>query len=102
MKRTRNGGEDCTKGLQALEKTAGFVTIDPASEMHLKAATHDIDGEAVSFPDYPEQGAPKNSLSESESQITITHPGVIEDLIEQSEKRVEKVLMKRLIALSEN
>ena len=102
--RTRNNGGygDSRADFQILDKTAGFVTLDPTTDIKPSSTTHDVDD---GNPEFMGGATSKNmqpTISESESMITITHPGVIEDLIDQSEKRVEKVLMKRLLALSEN
>lgn len=83
------------KGL-LVDKSPGFATIEPISEFQARS-TYAGEGFA------PSRKPRNNPYSyDGESQITITQPGVIEDLIEQSEKRVEQKLMKRLLSLSEN
>ena len=81
-----------------IDKATGFVTIDPATEFQARST---LAGEGSFM-------APSRKLKniptshDDESHITITYPGVIEDLIEQSERRLEKKLMKRIQNLSEN
>ena len=82
-----------------MDKPAGLVTLDPGSETQVQSAVGGYDGFMTEI---PRQGRNLHASQDLESQITITHPGVIEDLIAQSEKRLEKKLMKRILNLSQN
>ena len=82
-----------------MDKPAGLVTLDPGSETQVQSTVGGYDGFMT---EVPRQGRNLHAGQDLESQITITQPGVIEDLIAQSEKRLEKKLMKRILNLSQN